>query len=128
MSREPGVKSDGSYEPWKAAQTVATLKSYLLPPYHFIAFIAEDKIPNLPKSQLLKFLTPFDPVFQARDLASMEDLLKAFRELQPEGDFLIAIKGQSNVVGVNNPLGFVDTPILEKAIAYHKEHGHDGVV
>jgi len=125
---DPGVKADGSYGPWKAAQTVATLKSYLLPPYHFVAFIDEAKIPNVPKSQLLKYLTGFSPELQGRELSSMEELLKVFREFQPSGDYLIAIKGVSNVQGAKNPLGFVDTPILEKAIAYHAEQGHPGSV
>lgn len=126
IRRGPGINPDGSYEPWKAAQTVATLKGYLLPPYRFVAFILEDDIPDLPKHKLLGSLIPFSPELQWKDLQDMEELLETFRQYKPTGDYLIAIKGKSNVRGINNPLGFVDTPILEKAIKFHKEQGHVG--
>jgi hypothetical protein len=126
--RQPGMNPDGSYAPWKAAQTVARVKELLGAPYYVLACIDEATLKDLPKGRLMEHLTALPEEETARGYPNLAGMLDGFRRLHPKGDWLLLVKGVSRMPGVKNPAGFVDTPILEKAIAFHTNAGHPGTI
>jgi hypothetical protein len=47
--------------------------------------------------------------------------LRAWRIVEPEGEWLLVIEG-------DGPTVFIDTPVMEKAIKLHTEQGREGVL
>jgi hypothetical protein len=128
--------------PQQSAKQVALFKSMFGPPYTLVAFAkCEDVQPYIEQQEagqevngmeLLARLQSAPSYFKVVSYMALSHLLTDWRKANPEGEWLLVITGRdirANVsVHAENPLGFIDTPVLEKAIKHHREGGHRGTI
>ena len=119
------MNKDGTYTLPEAAQIVARLKTMMLSPYK-VKGIAPSLKEGEPQPSKEDFMKRFkiEPSFVGRRFKNLTQILEAVRELHPEGEWLLMVTGF--VPGKENPLAFLDTPIIEKAIEWHTSQGHGG--
>lgn len=121
------MNEDGTYKPWKAAQTVANLKNLMAPPYKLQLYAPSGTlVEGMGQQEFLAQFRQFRPEIQAQEHQTLTEMLETARIVLGKGDWLFAITG--TVQGRSKPIGFVDTPILEKAITYHESQGHEGLI
>lgn len=113
--------------PAEAAQMVARLKSLFHRPYTLRAYIASGTLAADadPGKFLSQFSTP-PPDIAGQTFDNFTELLRVWREFWPVGDWLFLLGGSTP--GRQNPVAFIDTPIIEKAIAHHTGEGHSGTI
>lgn len=123
------MNKDGTYTLPEAGQMVAKLKTLIGSPYKLAACASEDNLEGAvsdPETIMQRLSTPPIEIVN-QEFLTLSELLTAFRVLQPSGAWLLVIKGQS-LTNYKNPAGFIDTPIIEKAIEWHTSQGHEGEI
>lgn len=125
------TNEDGTYKPWKAAQAVARLKTLILPPYRIKGHLESGRLKSkASKEEFFRQFRAVPPDIAGQSFQTLSEILAVIRTLYPEGDWLILLSGTvpEGVIYYKHPLAFIDTPCIEKAITWHTEQGHEGVI